>query len=183
MKLSNGATIYKFGKPKLFVLAGVHGEEVSPIVTLNQIIGSDLKDVWILPCLNVKGFKEMTRKDGKYNLNDEFKFDSELTYMSELCKVLEEIKPDMFVDMHEDCESDVDYIWTHKKNDINLDGQLKDTGIFVHPGSDFYKGTSETFMRNLGCRNAFTTEVTTEKPLEERIKKNKLYFNYFYNQL
>ena len=116
IKLKNDSTIYCYGEPKRFFMGGVHGEERAPVMALNTLLRDNLEDVWILPCLNRKGFEDYNRFHGKYNLNSQFKPDTPFDFMKQLMDILLNEKPKLFVDMHEDVDSHFDYIWTSFQN-------------------------------------------------------------------
>ena len=183
--LSNGANIYDFGRPKLFLMAGVHGEERSPVMALMTIIKDDLKDVWVMPCLNIQGHKELNRYCGNKNLNGEFKEETTLDFMQELMELLKNNVPDMFVDLHEDVSTENDYIWSHFDNEEKMENKVRKyckenkIGMMYQPDIEYYKGCSETFARNIGVKSAYTTETKQYAPFDERLKANKNYIKLF----
>ncbi len=184
IKLSNGAAIYNNGRCGKFLMGGVHGDERAPVVALTTFIKLDLEDVWILPCLNMQGHKELNHFCGDKNLNDEFREDTTLVFMQELIEILKNNKPNLFVDMHEDVEASNDYIWTDFDNDdIKEYCKANNLGLFYHPEVDEYydstKGTSQSFAREIGIKNCYTTETWAYSPLNRRVKRNIEYINYF----
>jgi predicted deacylase len=186
VKLSNGAKIYTYGRPKLFLMGGVHGEERAPVMALMTIIKDDLKDVWILPCLNIQGHRELNRFCGKKNLNGEFKEDTTVDFMQELMQILKDNVPTTFVDMHEDVESSNDYIWSDFDNDdtkVRNYCKANNLGLFYQPEVDEYYystvGTSQSFARKIGVKNCYTTETAQYAPFDERLKANKKFIKLF----
>ena len=192
LKLSNGAVIYQFGKPNLFMMGGVHGEERASVIALNKFLikhQGKINNTWILPCLNVDGFRNENRLCGGVNLADEFKPDTDVKFMQELISLLENNKPKLFVDLHEDCMSDVDYIWTHWDNfNFNpiIDEKLRkfcrenDVGLKYWPDTPYYAGTSESYMRSINIPGCYTTETFLYQNIETRIKKNIEFAEQFY---
>jgi len=185
IKLSNGAKIYDNGRPDLFLMAGVHGEERAPVMALMAMTKDDLKDVWILPCLNIQGHKELNRFCGDKNLNDEFKEETTLNFMQELIEILKNNKPKVFVDLHEDVMTENDYIWTHFDNEKKLENKVrayckkKNIGLMYQPNIEYYKGSSEWFARSIGIPSCYTTETKQYAPFDERLKANKEYIKLF----
>jgi len=185
MKLSNGAEIHTYGRPHLFLMAGVHGEERAGTMALMTIIRDDLKDVWILPCLNIQGHTELNRYCGDKNLNEEFKEDTTLNFMQELMEILRNNKPEIFVDLHEDVCAENDYIWSNFSNEKNMDKKVKNfckkngVGLLYQPDIDYYKGSSEQFARKIGVPSCYTTETKQYAPFDKRLKRNKDYIKLF----
>ena len=184
--LSNGAKIYNFGRPKLFLMGGVHGEERAPVMALMTIIKDDLKDVWVLPCLNIQGHKELNRFCGDKNLNGEFKGDTTIDFMLELMEILKNNIPDTFVDLHEDVNSSNDYIWSDFDNDdakVRVYCERHKVGLIYQPDIDEYYystvGTSQSFAREIGVKNCYTTETAQYAPFDKRLKANKNYIKLF----
>ena len=192
LKLSNGAVIYQFGKPNAFIMSGVHGEERAGVMALNKFLikhQGKINNTWILPCLNIEGFENQNRLCGTINLADEFREDTDLKFMQELLSILENNKPHIFVDLHEDCESDADYVWTHWDN-FNLNPMLEENlrdfcrknsiGLKYWPDSKYYDGTGEKFARNILIPSAYTTETFLYQNLDVRIKRNLEFAEQFY---
>lgn len=190
IELKNGSVIYCYGEPLRFFLGGVHGEERAPVMALESILKEDLQDVWILPCLNQKGFAENNRFRGRYNLNSEFKSDTKLEFMLQLMEIISTAKPKLFVDMHEDVDTYYNYIWTSFDNGDSLNAQVRkfcrkeDIGLLYcpnkwpeSPAMNFYRGTSETWARQI-CPS-FTSETAQYNSIDERISMNKKYFEFF----
>jgi len=188
IKLFNGAIIYAHGEAKRFFMAGVHGEERASVMALNTLLRDNLEDVWILPCLNRKGFEELNRFHGKYNLNSEFKPDTKLEFMKQLMDIVENERPKLFVDMHEDVELYFDYIWTTHDNDFNDEVRLfckkEDIGLLYCPEKfpevpdvNRYVGDSENWARKI-CP-AFTTETAQYNSFNNRVRMNRKYFEFF----
>jgi len=188
IKLSNDAIIYAHGKAKRFFMAGVHGEERASVMALNTLLRDNLEDVWILPCLNRKGFEEYNRFHGKHNLNSEFKADTQLLFMKELMDIIESERPKLFVDMHEDVDSHFDYIWTTYDNDFNDEVTLfckkEDIGLLYcpekwpeQPSMNKYDAAAENWARKI-CP-AFTTETAQYNTFGNRVRMNKKYFEFF----
>jgi len=184
IKLNNDAIIYCYGKPNKFFIGGLHGEERASVIALNTILRDNLKDVWILPCLNRQGFEEMNRFCGIKNLNKEFKDDTKLIFIKELMEILKNEKPQFVVDMHEDVDSFCDYIWTSFDNNFNEEVQSfckkEDIGLLYHPEVVEYKYSCENWIRANIC-TAFTTETRQYSPLTRRIQMNKKFIDFFIN--
>jgi predicted deacylase len=185
IKLSNGARIYDNGRPDVFLMAGIHGEERAPVMALMTIIKDDLKNVWVLPCLNIQGHKELNRYCGDKNLNGEFKEDTTLDFMQELMEILHCNKPKVFVDMHEDVCAENDYIWSHFDNEESVENKVRvyckrnDVGLLYQPNIEYYNGCSETWARSIGIPNCYTTETKQYAPFDKRLKANKKYIDLF----
>jgi succinylglutamate desuccinylase len=189
--LSNGAQIHKFGLPKLFLMAGVHGEEIAPITALEEEIKQahtayTLENIWILPCLNVEAREQQNRFYRGINLNGEFKEESNLPFMRELVGILKQIDIEIFVDMHEDVDAYCDYIWTTFKNPTNIDDEVRefcnkqDVGMTYQPDVEFYRYTSGDFgERQDNIQATYTTETMQYAPIKNRIKRNIEYIEFF----
>jgi len=185
IKLSNGAEIYTYGRPDLFLMAGIHGEERAPVMALMTILNDGLENVWVLPCLNIQGHKELNRFCGTKNLNDEFTDETTLDFMQELMEILRNNKPKIFVDMHEDVCAENDYIWTHFSNDEYIENEVRaycennGIGLLYQPTIEYYKGSSERFAREIGVSNCYTTETRQYAPFSKRLRSNKNYIKFF----
>ena len=190
--LSNGAQIYNFGKPNLFLMSGVHGEERSgPIALLNLLKRNrgKLNNIWILPCLNVKGYEEINRLCNGVNIQDVFYEDSSLDFVNQLISILQKNVPFIFVDLHEDCESENNYIWSHWDNYTNnpmIEQQIQsfciknDYGLTYAPNTkSMSNGTTETFMRDLGVHSAYTCEARMYESINKRIETQENYVKFF----
>ncbi len=181
--LVNGAKIYQFGRPKTFLISGVHGEERAGVVALLHLVNDKPKDVWILPCLNVQGYGELNRFCNGKNLNDEFREDTDIDFMQELMEIIKNNKPELFVDLHEDISEDVNYIWTHFSNTINSEVlsfcERKDYMYLCYPNVSYYKNSSETWARSIGITNCYTTESYQYQPFKKRLKVNKGFIEFF----
>jgi len=185
VKLTNGAEIHTYGRPNLFLMSGVHGEERAGVMALTTILKDGLENVWILPCLNIQGHQELNRYCGDKNLNDEFRKETTLGFMQELMEILKNNKPKIFVDLHEDVCAESDYIWSHFSNEKNIDKKVrsfcekKDVGLVYQPDIEYYKGSSEQFARKIGIPSCYTTETKQYAPFAKRLKRNKDYIKLF----
>lgn len=199
INLTDGVELVKQGDPHLVIIAGVHGEEVASIAALNHMLTqvelSNRNNVWIVNPLNFDGFVNGCRAYQKstsyestpeqYNLNDEFKLDSKLEFMQKLTKIFKESRFDLaktlFMDLHEDCESDVDYIWTHfdnaavANNAVQNFCSLTSTGLLFYPNNSWTNGTSEEFARKIGAMAAFTFETALNQKFYTRVAKHIQY--------
>ncbi len=189
IQLSNKATLYKFGNPNGIIISGVHGEERAGPMAIQRLLSTEpelFENVWILPVLNIDGYNKQYRYNNyKFNLNSEFKPDTKLKFISEFMDIMKSINPSLFIDLHEDCESRSDYIWTHSDNGEKIESLVRDfckdtkTGLIYWPTIDFYKYSSESFARSLGIKNCYTLETTLNKPLEDRVTKHIKYIKFF----
>ena len=197
--LSNGAQIHKFGAPKLFLIGGIHGEEIAPVLALEGEIerayttemrtdkAPVLENVWVLPCLNMEGREQQNRYYREHNLNSEFKETSYINFMQELVvNILQKYDIGILVDMHEDTDAHNDYIWNTFYNPSFIDNQVSefckklDIGMTYQPEVEFYRGTCGDFGAEQNNINAtFTTETMQYAPIEKRVERNKEYIKFF----
>lgn len=171
-------------------MSGVHGEERAGPIAIQQLMKqypSKFEDVWVLPILNIHGYVNQYRFNNyEFNLNTEFTQNTKLKFMKELMDILSNIdKPKLFVDLHEDSESDIDYVWASLQNKPEHSDQVRkfcketDTGLMYWPDIKYYEGSSETFARNLGIDSCYTPETTLNKPLIDRVNKHIKYLKFF----
>lgn len=192
IKLENNAIIYKFGEPKLFIMAGIHGEEMAPIKALQETIDDykkgnyEFHNTWVLPCLNIKGYKENNRFYYDANLNGEFKDSTDIYFMYELTSILKKYNIEIFVDLHEDVDAQADYMWSTFKNDSGIDNKVREfckqinIGLIYQPPVKFYEGSSGSFAEKLSnIKATYTTETMQYAPINDRIKRNKEYIQFF----
>ena len=185
IKLYNGAEIYTFGKPHLFIMSGVHGEERSGPLALRKLIhyNKNLENVWVLPCLNLEGFNTNNRYCGTYNLNSEWKDATQVDFVKQLMALLEMNKPKLFVDLHEDYEQ-VDYVWSNHNNPVNIENEVRDfcikrkVGWIVWPRDKVYEGTSEDWAAQKGIP-AYTPEVGMYQNFDKRMVMANKFIEFF----
>lgn len=184
IKLYNGAEIYTFGKPYLFLMSGVHGEERSGPLALRKLVKSaELNNVWVLPCLNVEGYNGNNRLCGQFNLNSEWKETTQLDFMKQLMALLEMNKPKLFVDLHEDYEQ-VSYVWSNFNNPTNIEKEVRDfcvkrkVGWIVWPRDKVYEGTSEDWAQSQNIP-AYTPEVGMYNNFDKRLIMAEKFIEFF----
>ena len=190
--LSNGAQIYNFGKPNLFIMSGVHGEERSGPMALFNLLKrkkNRLDNIWILPVLNVKGYEELNRLCGGINIQDQFFAESKLDFVNQLVSIIGNNVPFMFVDLHEDCESEVNYIWSHWDNYTNnpmIEMKVQQYCIKNNYGLTYAPdtpkmsvGTTETYMRAIGAHSSYTAEVKMYESINKRVEDQESFIEFF----
>jgi len=199
LRLSNGVTIHQFGEPRLFIVAGSHGDEKAPVIAIESILTKKLKnDVWIISCLNKQGFADENRfysgiktRDGlqeNFNLNREYRARTKLKFMKELQDIIKEYKPEIFLDMHEHIAEDTanDFIWSSldNKNEA-VESNLREfcrqhkVGIIYQPLTKEYRDSSDFFARRFGSLNAYSTETYKYNPIKRRVSMNKKFVRFF----
>ena len=104
----------------------------------------------------------------------------------EAMEILKKNVPTTFVDMHEDVNSSNDYIWSDFDNDdlkIRNYCKANNLGMIYQPDIDEYYystvGTSQSFAREIGVKNCYTTETAQYAPFDKRLKRNKDYIKLF----
>lgn len=185
IKLFNGAEIFTFGKPHLFLMSGVHGEERSGPIALRKLIHykKDLENVWVLPCLNPLGYTQSNRLCGSYNLNSEWKDTTPVDFIRQLMALLEINTPKLFVDIHEDYEQ-VNYIWSNHSNPVNIENDVRDfcykrkVGWIVWPRDKVYEGTSEDWAVQKGIA-AYTPEAGMYQNFDKRLDMADKFIEFF----
>lgn len=196
IKLSNGSVIYNNGDPRLFIMAGAHGDEKAPVMALELPCFHKIKDVWVLPCLNRRGYAGENRfynvegLQQPFDLNREYKAGTKVDFMRELQDVIKKYKPEIFVDMHEyfseNEETSNDFIWSEWENK-NQEVELKVTnfckinkiGVTYQPLTREYKYSGDFFARRVGVLNAYTTETHRYDSIKIRVRRNKMFIKFF----
>jgi hypothetical protein len=184
-RLSDGRSAYQLGKGpvKLSIISGIHGEERAGPVSLLAWLELTKKGclipghvtLLICPLVGHEAWNHRRRHEkGKMNLNSVWERERAPEYIHELKKVLARFKSTVFLDIHEDSmiKDNEPYIFRHQKirgKILELQGAL---GVSSRKGlwkSPKYKGASETFVFDAGCKETSTLETPQTKPLRSRV--------------
>lgn len=165
--------------PGIALLSGVHGEErAGPIALLGlvqDLAASGLAfPLWVCPLLNGDGWDARTRCWRKRNLNDLFLSVSDRPppFMKEVMAQLAAFRPALFADLHEDSASTRAYLFKFNRDPHTLcDDLAEHMGCWACPWAPGprWDGSSENFVRGLGCDRTVTLETPLAWPLEKRV--------------
>ena len=171
------------GPSKIAIISGIHGEERSgPISLLTWLEGSKRgslipKNVSLLICPLVghDAWNKRTRlENAKTNLNSVWSRERAPRYIHELKRQIKNFNPSIFVDIHEDStiKDKEPYIFRNLKVKGVVRSLQAALGVSKKKGlweSPEYKGTSETFVFDIGCKETTTLETPQTKPIESRV--------------
>jgi hypothetical protein len=183
--LSGGRCVYYLGRGpgKVAIISGIHGEERSgPVSLLTWLEGNKRgslipKKVSLLVCPLVghDAWNNKTRlENGRMNLNSVWAKERAPGYIHELKREIKNFDPSVFVDIHEDCtiKDKEPYLFRNKRVKGMIRGLQVALGVSRKKGlweSPEYKGTSETFVFDLGCKETTTLETPQTKPIKSRV--------------
>jgi len=184
--------------PLLIIMAGCHGEEPAPVLTIfnyyREIFekAMELKvNLVIYPLINPWGFDRNKRfnKDGLSCNSNWTNLATEPT-VSEIEIVKKDLityKPNVFISLHEDDESPNQfYVYTQKPSryetmlvatgaqffPIKRNGNYYDDKVENGIIKDYDEGTAEDLMEKKGCQFSYVTETPSSESLEQRIMCN-----------
>lgn len=182
-RFGNGAYSAHFGSPRdplAFFMSGLHGDEQAGPLALLEWLEKDghhrlLKKniaLKVIPLVNDLGWDRYTRNYGRQNLNRNF--DSRAPgFLRQMMLAIEKRPPKFFLDLHEDQQVRNAYIF-------RMAGDASGLSEFLQANMQAYDllwkpartwgGTSEVFVRSLGCRYAATTETPRGWSLRRRIR-------------
>ncbi len=198
-RLANGGCLAEFGRkkgPLLAVVSGVHGDERSGPLALQsfvkeaslEVFRSDGPALWLVPLLNDDGWDNNTREWKGVNLNSAFIPDSPVPFVAEMMRHLAARVPQIFLDLHEDSEKPYPYVYrfTDDRQDFTL--RLRDAlgagETLWSPGDEErWIGSTEIFVRQLGCERSVTIEAPPVWPMQARIAWNALAVRYCVTEL
>jgi len=171
------------GAIRLALISGIHGEErAGPISLLKflertkagKLIPSNVS-LLISPLLGFDAWDKQSRENEEINLNEAWSKKAAPDYIHQLKIELENFKPDLFFDFHEDStiEDEEPYLFRRKANK-NIIFELQDAldvcrkkGIWRK--SVEYPGSSESFAHSIGCPETTTVETPQTQPLRNRV--------------
>jgi hypothetical protein len=174
------------GAMHLAIISGIHGEErAGPIALLKFLertkVGSLIPNnisLLISPLLGFDAWDKKSRENEKLNLNESWSKKAAPDYIHKLKIELENFKPDLFFDFHEDStiEDEEPYLFRRKSNK-NIIFELQNAmdicrkkGIWRK--SVEYPGSSESFAHSIGCPETTTVETPQTQPLRNRVGFN-----------
>ena len=181
-RLSNGAIITQTGSgPRVAILAGLHGDEVScPLSLLSWVESSEVIDpageLWICPLVNDIGWDNYTRGMESLNLNRVFGDAIAPTFVKQICSSWSKNWPIAFFDWHEDYTDLAPYVFRFAGDWGNLMQQLAldfDMDVINFSAFSDDRGCSDYFLRKNGCVQCGTIELPPTWSLERRINKWK----------
>jgi predicted deacylase len=184
-RLANGACLARFGAAEsapLAFMSGVHGDERSgPLALLRWLEGAlpgglcpPDQGLWVAPLLNDAGWDAQTREWNGLNLNAAFLPGIAPPFLDEVMADLAAHRPRLFLDFHEDSEKPFPYVYRYTEDRHDLAQQLQHVlGIqevtWSPADQQRWKGSSETYVRGLGCDHCATLELPPVWPIEKRI--------------
>ena len=187
-RLANGGCLTTFGHaeaPRLALLSGVHGDERSgPLALLSWLTGASPGGVvpsglglWVVPLLNDDGWDKNTREWKGVNLNAAFVPDTRIPFVAEVMGDLAAHVPHVFLDLHEDSEKPYPYVYRYTEDRQDFIVRLRDAlgaqeTLWSSADLERWKGSSEIYVRSLGCERSVTVEAPPVWPLEARIEWN-----------
>jgi predicted deacylase len=197
--VANGGCMASFGHPnrrRLCLMSGVHGDERSGPLALLQwleqappgaIVGQEMT-LWIAPLINDKGWDANVREWNGINLNAAFLANATPDFIQEYMSELAQHMPDIFLDHHEDSEKPYAYVYryTADRNDFTprLQQALDATDVTWSPSDEErWKGSTEVYVRRLGCERCATIEAPPVWPLPQRIEWNQRAVRWCVSQL
>ena len=184
MRLTNGSHIFcleRPDRPRLAFFSGLHGDERSgPLALLEWLAQSpDLEaldsSLLVLPLLNDAGWDAGTRDWNGQNLNRAFCDNSTSVkppFVREAMDSLRNFMPDLFLDLHEVVEVDFPYVYRYTRDSHDLSQRLQkalDAADEPWSSMEQWDGTTEVFVRRLGCDLCATIEAPCSWPLKRRV--------------
>jgi predicted deacylase len=187
-RLSNGTCVARFGDaaaPRLAVLSGVHGDERSgPLALLSWLEGTPRGallpsgvSLWTAPLLNDAGWEQNTREWKGINLNAAFLPQGAPPFLQELMADLAAHVPGVFIDLHEDSEKPFPYVYRYVEDRHGLAERLQQALAaqdmpWTPADRERWKGSTEIYVRQLGCDRCATIEAPPAWPLARRVAWN-----------
>ena len=181
-RLSNDAVVVRGGKGvRVVIVSGLHGDEKSgPLGILDWLSKSGFRakvSFLIIPLINNEGWNKSERLWRGKDLNRAFG-QKRVDFIDELGKILTDFRPELFLDFHED-EKEDSYFYRLAKKEYPLYYFLKRSlALSERSWGSFekWKGSSEVFVRRLGCKKAVTIELAkkNEKERNNQLIKNIL---------
>ncbi len=185
-------------RPKVYLSAGIHGDEPAPPLALLRLMTDDFFDQrcnwFICPLLNPTGFVQATRENhGKIDLNRDYKGPVTSEVQAHIAWLQRQPNFDLIICVHEDWESQGFYLYElNPENRPTLAGvmiesakrvcpidpttvidgrEIAEPGI-IRPVSDpLLRETwpEAIYLRNCHGQLVYTTETPSALPLEQRI--------------
>ncbi len=191
------------GKPRVYVSAGVHGDEPAGVFALMEMLaegcfGDEIE--WrICPVMNPTGLTTGTRANAQgVDLNRDYLRQASDEVRGHVEWLQRQPVPDVFLSLHEDWESTGFYLYEIQKcacasvahsilasasaviepepSALIDDHQVREPGwIFHEPRSDFPGDWPEAiYMAELGTRVSYTLETPSSLALERRVACHRL---------
>jgi predicted deacylase len=185
-RLANGGCLVLFGQadlPRLAIMSGVHGDERSgPLALLDWLRHLDHSfsldmAIWMVPLLNDVGWDANVREWQGINLNSAFLSQVAPSFVAEVMADLAAYVPRVFLDLHEDSEKPFPYVFRYSEDRHDfVTGLQQVLGAVDIPWSPDdiqpWKGSTEIYVRHLGCDRSATIEAPPAWPLDTRIEWN-----------
>jgi predicted deacylase len=133
-----------------------------------------------MPVVNVDGWDHNERLWDGIDLNDAFLPEKAPPDVLAVMQRLQVLKPDVFVDLHEDSTRDFNFVYRLDDTEqmpTDLAHALGAT-IMEWTPSPGWDGTSEVFVRSLGTPVATTLETTPHAPIRSRVAWHKQALNW-----
>lgn len=183
--LQNGSCVTTIGKSserRLGLMSGLHGDERSgPTALLHWVestpvgkLSAEGIELWIAPLINDRGWDENTREWGATNLNRAFLPELAPPFLEQLMADLAEHRPSIYLDLHEDSTKEFAYVYRYREDRHDLSRRLQEVLSaedmeWTSQDMATWKGSSEVFVRKLGCDLATTLETPPVWPLARRV--------------
>jgi hypothetical protein len=163
----------------------VHGDERSgPLALLQWLAGPDPLvfrptdlALWVVPLLNDVGWDANTREWQGLDLNKTFLPGAAPVFVAEVMADLAAHVPRVFLDLHEDSEKPFPYVYrfTEDTHDFvtRLQQVLQAADMPWSPADrPRWRGSTEIYVRDLGCDRSATLEAPPVWPLPARLEWN-----------
>ncbi len=185
-RLTNGGCQGIIGNtdgPRLAIMSGVHGDERSgPLALLDWVrhIESLPRNLtlWMVPLLNDAGWDDNTREWNGLNLNAAFLPGVAPSFVAEVMADLAAHVPQVFLDLHEDSEKPFPYVFRYTEDRHDFASRLQQAlgAVDVQWSAadrQRWKGSTEIYVRDIGCHRSATIEAPPIWPLNARIEWNQ----------
>jgi len=184
VQLDHGVSIARLGTGTRFaVVSGLHGDEPSgPLAILRWFeetppgsLTPEGQSLWVAPLVNTLGWDATNRTwtwgEVEKDLNRSFAAEHAPDFLKILMGDLADPLPALYLDLHEDYRMEAPYyfIYVHDTHDFSQRlAQAHAADLVEWQAYDEWHGASETYIRQLGCAHATTTEAPGAWSVEQR---------------
>lgn len=180
--MSEGRRYYTLTKPgpHVVISSGIHGDEPGGPLAILKLFSTlvpeqlrHLPAMCVMPLMSFEAFDGETRETGGRDLNRAWNDKDVPSYMAEFRDYLKAHVPDVFLDLHEDPNKDVDMPYTFRTS--TAEGIIADmeSAFGLEPRKPDYPGSITAFVTSLGCSQAVTIETPEIWPLMQRVAFHK----------
>lgn len=182
--LPGGLRLYRCGaaRPCAFVVSGQHGgERAGPIALLEMVQSGDLPDscsLYICPIVSPTAWDFHERAPHGINANRTWSPEVSSAGVSALMRRMQEVRPDIFLDLHESDEREPDH---GKVHEIRHSGTPWGEALIDALGPDRVgakvdvriPGSARMFAERIGVPATATVESSALTPPDERLEFHK----------